>query len=49
MCKRYVKRCSTLLEVSEVQVKAAVRTSVGEECGVDGNVSSTTVLENSLM
>lgn len=38
-----MKRCSTLLEIGEVQVKTTVRAS---ERGADGNVSSTTILEN---
>lgn len=49
MSKRYVERCSALLEIDEVQVKTTVRANVGEECRADGNVSGTTILENSLM
>lgn len=42
MSKRCVKRCSTSLELSDV--RSTMRTS-----GTDGNVSSRTILENSLM
>lgn len=49
MPKKYVKRCSTSLEMREVEVKSTVRISVREECGADGNVSRTSILANSLM
>lgn len=40
MAERYVKRCSVSSETSEVQIKTTMRTSVGEACGANGNVSS---------
>lgn len=46
MSNTYVKRCSALLEISEIQVKT---TAQALECGANGNVSSTTILENNLM